>query len=50
MLRRRGFASKFYLGVKKENGVLLAHAWLEGDDSRGFTPLGFSMRTIGKAG
>jgi len=33
MLRRRGIASRLCLGVKRNNGVLDAHAWVEiGDD------------------
>ncbi len=29
MLRRRGLASRLYLGVARENGLLTAHAWVE---------------------
>lgn len=46
MLRRRGYSSLLQLGVKKENGVMEAHAWLEGNDSVGFCALNHSGESL----
>src|SRR5277367_5888427 len=32
MLRRRGIVSRLCLGVARENGTLIAHAWVEIDE------------------
>ena len=34
MLRRRGIASRLCLGVAREGGEILAHAWVETGDNR----------------
>jgi len=34
MLRRRGIASALCLGVARESGSLVAHAWVEVDDQK----------------
>ncbi len=46
MLRRRGYASLLHLGVKKEKGAIIAHAWLEGGDSGGFFALNYSGESL----